>query len=66
MKRPCIDVCRYDEATDWCVGCGMTKREKKVWKREPEFQPVIAASLPQRLAALAANGRMVGETARKG
>lgn len=65
MKRPCIDVCRYDQATDWCLGCGMTKKEKKVWKREPEMRPAITVVLPLRLEALGAAGRRVGEAARK-
>lgn len=28
---PCIDVCKYPDGV--CKGCGMTKREKKGWKR---------------------------------
>ncbi|MBE9607216.1 DUF1289 domain-containing protein [Acetobacteraceae bacterium H6797] len=64
-KSPCIDVCRYDEDTDWCLGCGMTKREKKAFKRAPAYREVISASLPPRLAALAAEGHAIGEAARK-
>ncbi len=63
MKRPCIDVCKYDENTGWCLGCGMTRKERKAWKREPALQPVILASLPPRLQALAALGNKVGEKA---
>lgn len=63
MKRPCIDICRYDEATDWCLGCGMTRKERKTWKREPILQQAIAAALPVRLAALALAGRPTGEAA---
>jgi len=65
MERPCIGICRYDETVGWCLGCGMTKREKKAWKREPTFQPVIAAALPDRLAALGAAGRAAGKEAKK-
>ncbi|WP_426956375.1 DUF1289 domain-containing protein [Muricoccus radiodurans] len=61
--RPCIKVCDYDDDTDWCLGCGMTKREKKAWKRAPVFRAAILAALPARLAALAAAGRRVGEAA---
>lgn len=64
MKRPCIGVCRYDDSVGWCLGCGMTKREKKAWKREPAFQPVIVAALPDRLAALVAGGRTIGKAAK--
>ena len=62
-ERPCIDVCRYDDDTDWCLGCGMTKREKKAWKRAPAYREVIRASLAPRLAALAAEGRVTGPAA---
>ena len=63
--RPCIDVCRYDEDTDWCYGCGMTKREKKAWKRVPTYRDAIRASLPARLHALAAEGHVTGPAAGK-
>jgi len=65
MKRPCIGICRYDETVGWCLGCGMTKREKKAWKGEPVFQPVIAAALPDRLAALVTAGRPTGKAVKR-
>jgi predicted Fe-S protein YdhL (DUF1289 family) len=65
MGSPCIDVCRYDEATGWCLGCGMSKPEKKAWKREKPLRQAIAAALPGRLAALAAAGRVTGKAAAK-
>lgn len=51
---PCVDVCRHDAATGWCQGCGMTRAERKAWKREPERRDAIRAELPARLKALAA------------
>jgi uncharacterized protein len=66
MGSPCIDVCRYDEATGWCLGCGMSKLERKAWKREKPLRGAIAAALPARLAALAAAGRIIGKAAAKG
>jgi predicted Fe-S protein YdhL (DUF1289 family) len=63
--RPCIDVCRYDEDTDWCFGCGMTRREKKAWKRHPPYRDAIATALPARLDALGATGHATGEAARR-
>jgi len=59
-ERPCIGVCRYEDATEWCLGCGMTKREKKAWKRAPEYRPAILSNLPARMGALAAAGQPVG------
>jgi len=65
MASPCIDVCRYDEATGWCLGCGMTRKDKKHWKKEKERRPAIRAALPGRLAALDAAGLPTGEAAAK-
>lgn len=63
--RPCMDVCRYDDDTDWCLGCGMTKREKKAWKRVPAYRDAIRASLAARLAALSAEGHVTSPAAGK-
>ena len=65
MASPCIDVCRYDEATGWCFGCGMTKKEKKRWKKDKEQRVHIREALPGRLFSLAANGHATGDAARK-
>ena len=65
MASPCIDVCRYDEATGWCLGCGMTKPEKKRWKKEKETRPAIRASLPARLTMLALAGHPTGKQAKR-
>lgn len=63
MASPCIDVCRYDETTGWCLGCGMLKPEKKRWKKDRAERPAIRAALPQRLQALASAGHATGEAA---
>ena len=65
MASPCIDVCRYDEETGWCLGCGMTRKDKKAWKKEKERREAIRAALPGRLATLAAAGQAVGKAAKK-
>ncbi|NOG69056.1 DUF1289 domain-containing protein [Roseicella sp. DB1501] len=65
MASPCIDVCRYDEATGWCLGCGMTRKDKKHWKKEKERRPEIRAVLPGRLAELAMAGEVTGKAAGK-
>lgn len=57
MASPCIDICKYDEATGWCLGCGMTRKDKKHWKKEKE--------LPGRLETMAASGLRVGKAAKK-
>jgi predicted Fe-S protein YdhL (DUF1289 family) len=63
--RPCIKICRYDDDTGWCFGCGMTRPEKKAWKRHPAYRPAIRIALPTRLEALAAEGHPTGPAAGK-
>jgi uncharacterized protein len=65
MASPCIDVCRYDLETGWCFGCGMTKPEKKGWKKDKDARKAIRAALPARLAALEAAGHRVGKAAKR-
>jgi uncharacterized protein len=57
MKSPCIDVCRFDGATGWCVGCGRTLPECREWKRASNARlKAISAELPHRLKRLARRG----------
>jgi predicted Fe-S protein YdhL (DUF1289 family) len=63
MASPCIDVCRYDEATGWCLGCGMTRKDKKHWKKDKDRRPSIRDSLSGRLLTLAASGQPIGPAA---
>lgn len=63
--RPCISICDYEDATGWCLGCGMTKPEKKAWKRIPAYRDAIRLPLPARLEALAAEGHPIGRAADK-
>lgn len=65
MASPCIDVCRHDEETGWCLGCGMTRKDRKHWKKEKERRPAIREALPARLAALAASGAPTGKAAKR-
>ena len=58
MGSPCIDVCRFDEETGWCFGCGMARKDKTA-------RPAILDALPARLAAMEASGLAVGKAARK-
>jgi predicted Fe-S protein YdhL (DUF1289 family) len=65
MASPCIDICRYDDSTGWCLGCGMTKPEKKLWKKEKSARPAILAPLEHRLAELSAAGQPTGKAAKR-
>lgn len=53
MKSPCVDICRFDGPTGWCVGCGRTLSECRAWKRASNAQlKAVAAELPHRLRRL--------------
>ena len=65
MASPCIDVCRHDDETGWCFGCGMTRKDRKHWKKDKPKRPVIRAALPGRLAALEASGHLTGKAAKR-
>lgn len=65
VPSPCIDVCRMDEATGWCVGCLRTLDEIALWSalddddRRQVWRDLEQrrAALPQRVAAAPAPGR---------
>ena len=44
-KSPCIRICRLNEE-GWCVGCGMTIRDLRVWRNvnEEEREKIVAQS----------------------
>ena len=64
MKSPCVDVCRFDGRTGWCIACGRTLEECRAWRKAPRPKLLaISAELPRRLAKLAARGGVVPEAA---
>jgi uncharacterized protein len=32
-KSPCIDICKFDSKTGFCIGCMRTREECKEWKK---------------------------------
>lgn len=32
VESPCVDQCKIDQNTGFCIGCGRTKDEIKAWK----------------------------------
>lgn len=55
IASPCINVCRMDEGTGWCLGCGRTIPEISNWSaKPPEERRAIRAALPERMTALRA------------
>lgn len=50
---PCVDVCRLDPRTGWCLGCGRTSAEIKGWvKLTPFRRKRLERELAQRRAKL--------------
>ncbi|MFT3731973.1 MAG: DUF1289 domain-containing protein [Hyphomicrobium sp.] len=57
---PCIGICKLDDATGFCLGCGRTGREIGDWIAMSESQrDAIWAALPQRLAKLSVRVRLL-------
>lgn len=65
MGSPCIDVCRFDEETGWCFGCGMSRKDKKHWKKDKSSRPAIKEALPPRLVVLCESGHATGKAAKR-
>jgi len=58
VSSPCIDVCRFDPRTGWCVGCGRTLEEARQWRKLPPFhRRRIEQELQRRLDKLPAGSR---------
>lgn len=58
LASPCVNICRMDQSTGWCVGCARTIREISNWSAKPaEERRAILAALPPRKAALAARAK---------
>ncbi len=53
ITSPCVNICRLDAATGWCVGCGRTGDEIGRWIAVTEAErDAVMAALPLRMAAL--------------
>ncbi len=52
-QSPCVDVCRVDPRTGWCLGCGRTSAEIRGWvKLTPFRRKRLERELAQRVAKL--------------
>lgn len=57
---PCIGICKLDDATGYCLGCGRTGAEVGDWMAMSESQrDAVWAVLPRRLAQLSARVRLL-------
>lgn len=53
VASPCRNICRMDEPSGLCVGCGRTLDEIALWTvLDDDDQRSILALLPERLAGL--------------
>jgi len=60
---PCVGLCRLDETTGWCLGCGRTGAEIGAWRAAGEDERgAILATLSERLGALDRPLRRLGGT----
>jgi uncharacterized protein len=56
---PCIDVCRFEGRTGWCVGCGRTILEIRAWRKmQPRARQMILKDLKRRVDRLHDEGKM--------
>ena len=53
LASPCTGVCKLDEATGWCLGCGRTGDDMDAWGLKSEAtRQGICDQLPKRLQQL--------------
>ncbi|KAK5584781.1 hypothetical protein RB653_006398 [Dictyostelium firmibasis] len=50
MSTPCVDVCKLDPSSGYCMGCARNKEEIGSWstKKEEERVRIIEEELPER------------------
>lgn len=53
VDDPCLGICKIAPATGWCVGCGRSYDETRLWHRLPAPErAAIFAQLVGRLAEM--------------
>ncbi len=53
IRSPCINICRIDDATGWCVGCARTLAEIVRWGiSDAADRESVMAELPARMTIL--------------
>ena len=64
---PCVGVCKSDDITGWCFGCGRTTIEIKEWLSYDDSQRLnLAAPLAERIGQLVARRRAARNSAKTG
>lgn len=53
VASPCVNICRLDRKTGWCIGCGRTGDEIARWTSVDDHErAAMLASLPARMAEM--------------
>lgn len=56
MESPCNNICKIDEPSGYCMGCGRTMAEIGQWPNaSSDQQQQILSLLPERMQAMAEN-----------
>lgn len=60
LASPCVGICRLDERTGWCAGCGRTVEELTLWRDlDGPARARVWALLPERKRALGLHWRLL-------
>lgn len=53
IASPCVGICKLDDATGWCIGCGRGGAEIADWREESTaWRGAIWSEIPERLKKL--------------
>lgn len=53
IASPCTGICKLDETTNWCLGCGRDGHEIADWRKQPEaWRRAIWDEIPARLGQM--------------
>lgn len=62
IENPCTDICQFDPRKKWCVGCGRTIEETRVWRKmSPYHRTALAKELRLRMKRLGAVAETITE-----
>ena len=54
IRSPCVNICRIERGSPWCVGCARTSAEIARWgSTDDADRDAVMAQLPARMAARA-------------
>ncbi|WBY06267.1 DUF1289 domain-containing protein [Sphingomonas sp. 7/4-4] len=57
IASPCNNICRIDDVTGWCIGCGRSLDEIARWGTTSDAdRDAVMAALPERMATLSRDG----------